>query len=273
MDREKNRNTLFYYLYCAKAEKNDLTSEELETIEIELNKERDSKRGEALQSTAECLATASQGTSPQSKQGGSPTKKPKAKIVLKPSERSLEDSIDPSNLPSVISKKVSPNPLKKFSSAGQAQKESSPIERNSNSIERSPPNQFGDFNSPAFKSYDDRPKGKVIVINSKLTKTYEDPNEHSYAPHNGQAESHSRANKPAFRSVEPSRYREGQNHNEILNMVHNTQDRRDLRAVSYEPSRYEKADYYSNEWENQHNQNAYVEEESPASVKKKRSSR
>lgn len=256
MSREKNRNTLIYYLFCSKAEKNQLTSEELDIIENELNKEKHSMKGETLQSTADAIATAS-----QSKEDSvaSPTKKLKRKSVLKQSvERRFEGPIDPSKLPAVVTKKATPIPVRK-QVVVTSTKESSKV-----SPESKYPNDntFG-LDTPAFKSYDEySTRGKNIVINSKVKKSYEQSVDNSpYV----QQETIGRGNKPGFRSVEPNRYREGQNHNEILELVHNTKDRRAMGMASVEPQRN---DYYSNNWENPQMIHYHQEGETPG-VKKK----
>lgn len=256
MDREKNRNTLFYYLYLQKAEKNELTSEELETIEAELNKEKTAKRGETLQSTAECLASENHVKGEESPP--SATMKLKRKSLLKASDRRFEGDLDPSRLPAVVlSKKVTPSPVRKQPSANTT-KDNSPVTR-----EQSQENhRFGDFNTPAFKSYDEKPKGRAIIINPKIVKTYDEVSEsHDFPP----TEAFGRGQKPAFRSVEPSRYKEATHHNDILQMVHNPKERKVIQSTSIEPQRN---DYYSNNWENP--QMAFNQEsESPTPIRKK----
>lgn len=119
MNREKNRNTLIYYLYIRKSEKNQLTAEELEIIDKELAKEKEVKKGLTLQSTAECVTDQDANVSP--------LKKPK-KLKKPITFRNIEENIDAEKLPAVITKREGmASPVRrnsKFSIAGKPQENS-----------------------------------------------------------------------------------------------------------------------------------------------------
>lgn len=147
MKREKNRCTLTYYLFLQKSDKNQLSGDELETIEKEMAREKDIKQGVTLQSTAECISAVNDNQSVRDP--GSVTKK-RNKIVSKPGTvRNTEDSEDPSQLPPVISKKkAGHNPLRKVIKVNKPE--------NSYQIDAHSPRGDGDFfggiRSPAFQS-------------------------------------------------------------------------------------------------------------------------
>lgn len=121
MNREKNRNTLIYYLYLRKSERNHLSSEELEIIDRELAKGKTGKPGETLQSTAECITSANQLSDHDPDKLSSPLKKPK-KLKKPTTFRSIEESVDPEKLPAVVLKKDLHSPVRRGSKFSLAAK-------------------------------------------------------------------------------------------------------------------------------------------------------
>lgn len=107
LKRKKNRSTLTYYLFIQKSERNQLSSEELDIIDKEVNRENEVKPGVTLQSTAECISIGKQSNP------NSPIKKQR-KIIKPSANRNLEQSVDANQLPAVASKKVPHSPLRKL---------------------------------------------------------------------------------------------------------------------------------------------------------------
>lgn len=106
MRRDKNRCTLTYYLLLQKAERNQLSAENIETIEREMAKEKGMKKGVTLQSTAECISNSE--NSPPSPLKIRNKKSGKATVV-----RNVEQSMDASELPALVTKKAKGSPLRK----------------------------------------------------------------------------------------------------------------------------------------------------------------
>lgn len=105
LERKKNRNTLTYYLYLQKSVNNELTSEEMDTIEKEISREQGLKKGTTLQSTAECIAA--------EKSPSSPLKRLK-KVTKTGTYRNLETSVDAGELPAVVAKRAPRSQLRKI---------------------------------------------------------------------------------------------------------------------------------------------------------------
>lgn len=120
LKRKKNRITLTYYLFIQKSERNQLSSEELEIIDKEVNRENGIKPGVTLQSTAGCISIGKQ-SSPNS-----PTKRSR-KIVKSNAYRNIEQSAETNELPALVSKKATHNPLRKMKVVKQ---DSNPLQEN-----------------------------------------------------------------------------------------------------------------------------------------------